>query len=118
MATVQRDGTPHTAATWYDWDGGSVLLTLDATRRRLRYLRENPAVSLTVFDGQDFLRHVTVSGRAVEFADDPELAVADRLAQRYFGQPYPDRGRPRVSVWVAIDRWHSWDGASRQPLKT
>lgn len=117
MATVRRDGTPHTAATWYDWDGGRVLLTLDAGRTRLRYLRENPAVSLTIFDGGDFLRHVTVSGRAVEFADDPDLTVADRLARRYFGQPYPDRARPRVSVWVEIDHWHSWDGASRQPIQ-
>ena len=26
VATVRPDGAPHTAATWYDWEGGRVLL--------------------------------------------------------------------------------------------
>jgi len=117
MASVRPDGTPHTAATWYDWEAGRVLLTLDAERARLGYLRANPAVSITVFDGDDFLRHVTLSGRVVELNDDEGLRVADRLAQRYFGVPYPDRERPRVSAWIEVDRWHTWDGPSRAPIQ-
>jgi PPOX class probable F420-dependent enzyme len=117
IGTVRPDGTPHTAATWYDWEAGRVLLTLDAGRVRLRHLRANPAVSMTVFDGGDFLRHVTVTGVVDEIHDDEGLRDADRMAQRYFGGPYPDRKRPRVSVWVRVERWHSWDGPSRAPIE-
>jgi PPOX class probable F420-dependent enzyme len=118
VATVRPDGTPHSAVTWYDWDNGRVLLTLDAARVRLRHLRLNPAVSITVFDGEDFLRHVTLNGHVVEISDDVGLHAADRMAQRYFGAPYPDRDRPRVSAWVEVDRWHSWDGPNRGPMET
>src|SRR5213078_3176875 len=48
VATVSPSGAPHTAATWYDWEDGRVLLNMDESRLRLRYLRQNPAVSLTV----------------------------------------------------------------------
>jgi PPOX class probable F420-dependent enzyme len=117
IATVRPDGTPHSAATWYDWEEGRVLLSLDATRVRLRHLRANPAVSITIFDGDDFLRHVTITGRVDEIYDDVGLGDADRLARRYFSVPYPDRDRPRVSAWVSVERWHSWDGPSRAPIE-
>jgi hypothetical protein len=29
VGTVRPDGSPHTAATWYDWEGGRVLLNMD-----------------------------------------------------------------------------------------
>ena len=54
VATVAPNGTPHSAATWYEWVDGRVLLNMDEGRRRLRYLRENPAVALTVFDGENW----------------------------------------------------------------
>lgn len=118
MGTVRPDGTPHTAVTWYDWEAGRALLIFDATRVRLRYLRANPAVSITVFDGDDPLRHVTISGRVETLYDDVGLRDADRMAQRYFGGPYPDRKSPRVSAWVHVDSWHSWDGPSRAPIES
>lgn len=37
IATLRPDGSPHSAATWYDWDGGRVLVNMDATRLRLEY---------------------------------------------------------------------------------
>ena len=53
MATVRRDGAPVTVATWYLWDSGRILLSLDAGRARLAHLRRDPRVSLTVIDGAD-----------------------------------------------------------------
>ena len=32
IATVRADGSPHTAATWYDWDGERLLVNMDASR--------------------------------------------------------------------------------------
>ena len=43
VATVSPAGAPHTAATWYDWEDGRVLLNMDESRLRLRYMRANPA---------------------------------------------------------------------------
>lgn len=117
IASVRPDGKPHSAVTWYDWEDGRVLLTHDASRLRLQYLRANPDVSLTVIDGTDFLRHVTVTGRVDEIYEDGDFSDANRMAQRYFGTQYPDQERPRVSAWFTVETWHSWDGLSRAPIE-
>ena len=44
MATVRSDGRPVTVACWYDWRDGQVLLSLDASAKRLEHLRSNPGV--------------------------------------------------------------------------
>ena len=38
VATLQPDGAPHTAMTWYDWDDGRILVNMDHSRLRLRFL--------------------------------------------------------------------------------
>lgn len=108
IASLRKDGSPHTAPTWYDWENGRVLVSMDESRRRLEHLRRDPRVSLTVLASEDWYEHVTVMGRVVSLENDPELADIDRLAIRYTGRPYRDRDRRRVSAWIEIDSWHSW----------
>ena len=108
MATLAADGRPVTVATWYLLeDDGRILLGLDAKRARLKHLRADPRVSLTVL-AQDWYTHVSLQGRVVSITDDAGLRDIDRLARHYTGDAYGNRNRPRVSVRVEIDRWHAW----------
>ena len=52
IATIAPNGGLHTAATWYVWDDGRVLVNMDETRTRLAHLRNDPRASLTVL-GKD-----------------------------------------------------------------
>ena len=108
IATVRPDGSPVTVATWYDWEGGRVLVNMDAGRRRVAHLRADPRVSMTIMDIAHWGSHVSLQGRVAEWADDPDLRDIDRLSLRYIGEPYPFRDRPRVSAWIEIERWHAW----------
>jgi PPOX class probable F420-dependent enzyme len=108
MATLRADGAPNTVATWYLWENGRVLLNLDAGRKRLQHLRRDPRVSLTVLDEAGWWRHVSLRGRVASIVDDPDLVDIDRLSMQYLGTPYPDRERPRVSVWIEVERWYAW----------
>ena len=63
VATVSPSGEPHTAATWYDWEDGRVFLNMDESRLRLRYMRQNPAVALTVLGEDSWYAQVTLLGR-------------------------------------------------------
>src|SRR5579875_1722338 len=105
VATVSPSGAPHTAATWYDWEDGRALLNMDAGRLRLRYLRANPAIALTVLADDSWYRQVTLLGRVVSLEDDPGLRDIDRLAVRYTGDPYGDREAKRVTAWMQPERW-------------
>ncbi|MEU5071613.1 PPOX class F420-dependent oxidoreductase [Streptomyces asoensis] len=108
MATLRSDGTPVSTPTWYVWDDGRVLISLDESRVRLRHLRRDPRLTLTVLDADDWYTHVTLIGRVTGLREDDGLTDIDRISTHYTGKPYPDRVRPRVSAWIEIDRWHGW----------
>ena len=112
VATLRSDGSPVSVATWYALEGDRVLLNMDHSRVRVKHLRRDPRVSVTVIDEADFYTHVSIIGRVVEWVEDEQLTAIDKLSQRYSGQPYPVRDRPRVSAWVSIERWHGW-GATK-----
>ena len=112
IATIRPDGFPMTVATWYDWDDGRLLVNMDARRARLRWMRANPKVSLTIFD-DDWYRHVSIHGTVTEIRDDPDLAGIDRMSRRYGGRPFRNRKAHRVSAWIEPVGWHGWDPSGR-----
>jgi PPOX class probable F420-dependent enzyme len=108
VGTVRADGAPVTTACWYGLQGdGRVLLTMDRDSHRLRHLRGNPRVALTVL-GDDWYNQLSLLGHVVEVRDDGELADIDVLSQSYLGEPYEDRSYNGVSVLFEIDAWHTW----------
>lgn len=108
MATLRSDGAPVSTPTWYVWEDGRVLISLDESRVRLEHLRRDPRISLTVLDGDDWYTHVTLLGRVAGLHQDEGLTDIDRISTHYTGKPYPDRVRSRVSAWIEVDRWHGW----------
>ena len=109
MATLAADGRPVTVATWYLLEeDGRVLLGLDATRARLKHLRRDPRVSLTVLAADDWYTHVSLQGRVGPITEDVGLQEIDQLSSHYTGGPYPDRDSPRVAVRLQVERWHAW----------
>jgi PPOX class probable F420-dependent enzyme len=106
IATVRSDGAPYTAATWYDWNDGRLLVNMDFERLRLSHMRRDPRVAVTVLDPEDWYHTVTIFGRVVELRDDEGFADIDRLSQRYRGGPYWNRERKRVTALIAPERWH------------
>jgi PPOX class probable F420-dependent enzyme len=106
IATVRSDGAPYTAATWYDWDDGRLLVNMDFERLRLSHMRRDPRVGVTVLDIENWYRAVTVLGRVVDLRDDDGLVDIDRLSLRYRGAPYKNRDRKRVTALIEPERWH------------
>jgi PPOX class probable F420-dependent enzyme len=109
IACIQPDGYPMSVATWYDWQDGLILVNMHEGRSRLRWMRSNPKVSLTVLDDKDWYRHVSLFGSIVKFADDVTLADIDRLCLRYTGKAFKNRAAKRVSAWIEPKGWHGWD---------
>jgi PPOX class probable F420-dependent enzyme len=106
ISTVRSDGAPYSAATWYAWDDGRILVNMDFERLRLSHMRRDPRVAVTVLDIGDWYRAVTVLGTVVEIRDDDGLVDIDRLSVRYRGAPYSNRERKRVTASIEPERWH------------
>ena len=101
-------GAPHTAATWYDWEDGRVLLNMDESRLRLDYLRANPAVALTVLAADDWYRQVTLLGRVVSIEEDDGCATSTGSLRSYTPSRYRNRETRRFNAWMEPERWYSW----------
>src|SRR5690242_81726 len=112
IATLRPDGSPHSVATWYDWEDGRVLVNMDASRRRLVHVRRDPRVALTVLEDGAWYRHVSLLGRVERVERDAELKDIDRLAARYTGSPFRSRDAERYSAWIDVDAWHAWEGGA------
>ena len=108
ICTLKPTGAPHSVATWYLWEDGRILVNMDNRRARLDYIRKDPRVSLTVLDGDDWYRHVSLRGRVVSIEPDEGLRDIDRLSQLYRSEPYRNRDHPRHSAWIAVESWHAW----------
>ena len=117
IASLRPDGSPHTVATWYDWEDGHVLLNMDASRRRLRFMRADPRVALTALDNQGWYRHVSLHGLIVRIEEDADLKDIDRLAIRYTGAPFSRRDARRYSAWMKVEAWHGWEGSQPWPRR-
>ena len=108
VGTVRPDGSPVTTACWYGVDeDGRIVLSMDQKSYRLRNLRANPRVALTVL-GDNWYSHVSLVGRAVEFRSDDDFADIDALSKRYWGRPYTDRTYRGMTVVMEIARWHTY----------
>jgi PPOX class probable F420-dependent enzyme len=113
VSTLRSDGQPVSVATWYLLeDDDRVLLNMDHTRVRLRHLRRDPRLTLTVLDEASWYTHVSLLGRVDEIVEDPDLSGIDRLSNHYGGRDYPNRDSPRVNAWMSVERWHGWGAAS------
>jgi PPOX class probable F420-dependent enzyme len=109
VAVLMPDGQPMSVATWYlVEDDGTVLVNMDAERARVAWMRADPRVALTAVKDGEWYTHVSVRGRVVRWADDPDLVDIDRLSTLYGGRPYANRDRARVSAWIEIEHWHGW----------
>ena len=81
LATINPDGSPHTAVVWYLIDERGVVVNSREGRRWPENLRRDPRISLAVEDGQEW---VSLRG-AVEVIDHQPQAQADiaAMARRY-----------------------------------
>lgn len=86
LAYTWLDGTPRVVPIWFQWTGEEIVLGTPPNAPKVRALRQNPAVALTI-DANEFPYHVLlIRGQALlEELDDvvPEYALA---ARRYFGE--------------------------------
>ena len=112
IGSLDPDGRPHTAATWYAWDDGRVLVNMADTRKRLDHMRRDPRVSLTVLDKDQWYNQVTLRGRVADIAEDSDMSGIDRLSRHYTGEAYARREQKRVNAWIEVDSWYGWSGGA------
>ncbi|WP_338683087.1 PPOX class F420-dependent oxidoreductase [Streptomyces acidiscabies] len=101
VATLGPDGAPRNSVVWMKREGDTVLLTSLDNRQKVRNLRRDPRVSLTVFDLANPYASVEIRGRA-EILPDPEKRLPHDLAHRYLGIDPPGEKDDEVRVIIRV----------------
>lgn len=84
LATVRPDGSPHVAPVWHHYDGKNVYVVTEESAVKVRNIRHEPRVSLSIAtDGRPY-KYVLVNGTATISHDKiPELVRT--MAINYLG---------------------------------
>jgi PPOX class probable F420-dependent enzyme len=103
VATVGPNGEPQVNPIWFDWDGAHLRFSLTKTRQKLKNVKDEPRISLSIVDPSNDYRYLEVRGRVVDVEPDPDFAFIDKMAQKYLGQeayPWKQPNEERVVVVI------------------
>jgi PPOX class probable F420-dependent enzyme len=106
VATLMRDGSPHSVPMWIRRRGRPTGLPQLADIGQGAHLRRDPRVSISVTDTDRPTSMAQVRGRVGEILEgDAAWEVIDRIAHKYIGAPYPVR---TDRVLFLVDAEHAW----------
>lgn len=101
VATLGPDGAPHNSVVWMKREGDTVLFSSVDDRQKIRNLRRDPRVSLTVFDLANPYTSVEIRGTA-EILPDPDKRLPHDLAHKYLGIDPPGENEDEARVVVRV----------------
>ena len=103
VATINKDGSPQVSPVWVDFDGTHVIVNSEQKRLKIRNLKRDPRVSLSIQDGANPYAYVEIRGRVVEITDKGAPEGIDKLAKKYMDlDKYPYNQPSDVRVVVKI----------------
>jgi PPOX class probable F420-dependent enzyme len=102
LATLNADGGPNVVPVWFEWDGAVARVFTSRTSPKLRRIRRDPRVALSVEEPLGVAEAgVTIEGTAA-IEDTGGLELARRLIERYYS---PER---------VAETWPSWEAMAEQ----
>lgn len=109
LATLTKDGAPHSAPVWIAREGDLLTIITDDGSVKGRNTRRDARVSLSIVDFGDPYMETQIQGRVIERRPDPELKAYDAMSRKYVGRdwPYRDMKGPIVLVIEALKERYS-----------
>ena len=114
LITVRPDGCPHVVPVWFDWEGETALVMTSGQAVKVRNVRGNPTVALSVATDQRPYIYVVLEGEARVHTDNL-VEVVNRICVHYDG---PERGYAyaqellaegaMVLIEIRVSRMNSW----------
>jgi len=107
FATLMKDGSPHVAPTWVDYDGDMVLINTAVGRIKEKNVNSDKRVALSVYDSSNPYNMVTIRGKVNEITEQNADSHIDKLAKRYLGldsYPFRSPGEKRIILKIVPER--------------
>jgi PPOX class probable F420-dependent enzyme len=110
LATVGPDGRPQLSEVWFLADDGTIRISLNTSRQKVKNLRRNPACTLLVLDLDNPQRYLEVRADA-RIEPDDDYAFADRVGAKYGSdlRVHDQPGESRITVELVPVRINAID---------
>ena len=105
LSTLMPDGSPNTTPVWIGVRDDRLVIGSGEGSLKVRNLRRDPRLSLSVIDFHDPYEEVQIRGRVVEFRDDSKFEIMDEISRKYVGKEFPWRDPAgRVALVIEIEK--------------
>jgi PPOX class probable F420-dependent enzyme len=84
-ATIGPDGAPQVNPVWVDFDGEHLIVSQTTTRQKIRNVKRDPRVSLSILDPENPYRYLEVRGEVTDISIDEDNAFINKMAKKYMG---------------------------------
>jgi general stress protein 26 len=92
LAFVTPKGNPHVTPLWLDRDGDTILINAVEFRAKVKLLKINQKVMLSIMDLNNPYKKVLIRGHVIEMTKDGALEQNNRMSIKYLGtKDDPDR---------------------------
>lgn len=107
LATVDAQGRPQVNPVWFLYNQKHIQFSVKGDTQKLRNMRANKWVALSMLDPDSQFRYLEVRGRVVMVELFKTLTFVNQLAQKYTGEPFTGGhfGEERYRITIAIDSW-------------
>ena len=86
LATLKRDGSPHVAPVWYEYDGEKVYFIAGDSAVKVRNVRRDPRVMVSIATRDEPYKYVLIEGNGEVITGDDVEKTTLSLCIRYRGQ--------------------------------
>ena len=106
FATLMPDGRPTSVPLWVGLEDERLAVLTIGDSIKDRNIRRDPRVALSLTPTDNPYQMASIRGRVVERIDGERAwPIIDRIAQKYTGQPYPERSNRVVFLIEAEVAW-------------
>ncbi len=105
LSTLMPDGSPNTTPVWIGVRDHRILIGSGESSLKVRNLRRDPRLALSVIDFHDPYEEVQIRGRVIEFREDSKFEIMDEISHKYIGKPFPFRNPAgRVALVIEVEK--------------
>lgn len=107
IATINKDGSPQVSPVWVHYDGKDIIVNSEDKRLKVRNLKRDPRVSLSIQNAANAYAYIEIRGRVREITPVGGPAGIDAMAKKYMNlDKYPMNQPGDVRVVIRIEPHH------------
>ena len=112
VATIGPNGEPQSTPVWFVWDGERVLISQTEGQQKLKNLRRDPRVALSMVDPNNPNRNLEIRGHVESEVPDPDRSFVRQLSRKYLGdESFGGVEGDHVVVRIVPEHTTSFDAA-------